>query len=88
MPAYAGILQGVMTLMLATRLVLRAQLEAGPLGLDDVRCCAKGSKAMLTLEGSPHTVLSWSDDLYRPDHTWQREVWHGPAYMGRSSNDI
>ncbi|KAK4508404.1 hypothetical protein PRZ48_002142 [Zasmidium cellare] len=35
MPAYAGILQGIMTLMLATRLVLRAQLKAGPLGLDD-----------------------------------------------------
>lgn len=37
MPAYAGVLQVVMTLMLGTRLWLRTQKKAGALGLDDVR---------------------------------------------------
>lgn len=37
MPIYAGILQGVMTLMLVLRLWLRFRNRAGALGLDDVR---------------------------------------------------
>lgn len=38
MPAYAGVLQAITTVMVGTRLVLRAQRKAGPLGLDDVSC--------------------------------------------------
>ena len=37
MPAYAGTLQVVASLMIITRLWLRAQRKAGVLGADDVR---------------------------------------------------
>lgn len=36
LPAYAGVLQAVTTLMVGTRLWLRLQRKAGTLGLDDV----------------------------------------------------
>lgn len=88
MPAYAGILQGVMTLMLATRLVLRAQLKAGPLGLDDVSNLSTRNELLLMARGFAHTFLPGSNNIHCPDHTWHREVWHGPSYMGRQSNDV
>ena len=37
MPIYAGVLQGASSLIVITRLWLRARNKAGPLGLDDVR---------------------------------------------------
>lgn len=39
MPAYAGILLAMSSLMVLTRLCLRAKHYAGGLGLDDVRTC-------------------------------------------------
>lgn len=88
MPAYAGILQGIMTLMLGTRLVLRAQMKAGPLGLDDVRQFSTDNKASLMVKGSTHTVIPRSNDLHRPHHPWDREVRHGPTHLGRSGVDV
>jgi len=39
MPVYAGVLQGASSLIVLTRLYLRARNQAGPFGLDDVCVC-------------------------------------------------
>lgn len=44
MPAYAGILYGVATVMGATRLWLRAKQRGGGLGIDDVSTDGESSK--------------------------------------------
>jgi hypothetical protein len=56
MPIYAGVLQGASSLIVVTRLILRARNKAGPLGLDDV-CVGTSYYCLSTPLTTPQALL-------------------------------
>lgn len=91
MPLYAGILQGVSSLIVITRLWLRARNKAGPFGLDDVCICDRSILAVNTADrhaGAPPAWLAGINSIHHLRSLGHRKTWLGHPRVGRANPSI
>lgn len=88
MPEYAGVLFGIATLMVGTRLWLRATKRSGGLGVDDVsKICLRriDMNEADCIPGLSDLLMDWAHLVHDTGYPRVREIHDIPTHLGRAN---